>query len=52
MTNNLETWFLQQLEKPSPEETRNILEDKCEDLQMRISRGFSYFAILEMFWTI
>jgi len=45
MSNNLETWFLQQLEKLLLEQTQNQLEDKCEDCLMRIFRGFSNFAI-------
>ena len=28
ISNNLETWFLQQLEKPPPEETRNPLRSE------------------------
>ena len=45
ISNNLETWFLQQLEKPPPEETRNPLEDKFEDRLMKILRGLSNYAI-------
>ena len=45
MSNNLETWFLEQLEKPPPEETRNQLEDKFGDRLIRILRGLSNFAI-------
>ena len=45
MSNHLETWFLEQLEKPPTEETRNQLEDKFEDRLMRILRGLSNYAI-------
>ena len=44
MSNNLETWFLEQLEKPL-EETRNQLEDKFEDRLMRMLRALSNFPI-------
>ena len=44
-SNKLETWFLEQLEKPPLEETRNQLGDKFEDRLMRILRGLSNFAI-------
>ena len=45
ISNNLETWLLQQLEKPPPEETRNSLEDKFEDRLMTILRGLSNYTI-------
>jgi len=45
MSNNLETWFLEQLERPPPEETRNQLEDKFEDHLMRILRRISNYNI-------
>jgi len=34
--NNLETWFLKQLEKSPPEETRNPFQDKFEDRLRKI----------------
>jgi len=45
MSNNLETWFLLQLEKLPLEETRNQLEDKYADRLMRIFRGFPNFPV-------
>ena len=43
-SNNLETWFLEQLEKPL-EETRNQLEDIFEDCFMRMLKGLSDLTI-------
>ena len=43
-SNNLETWFLEQLEKPL-EETRNQLEDILEDCFMRMLKGLSDLPI-------
>ena len=34
--NNLETWFLEQLEKSPPKETRNPFQDKFEDRLRKI----------------
>ena len=45
VSNNLETWFLQQLEKRPPEETRYPSEEKFEDRLMKILRGLSNYAI-------
>ena len=45
MENNLETWFLEQLEKSPPGETRNPFQDKFEDRLMKILRGLLNYDI-------